>query len=251
MFAPMKIALAQIQSFAGDTPYNISRHEQWISLAANHHCDLIVFPELSVTAYDTSRIHELAMPPDDPRLERFQELSDRNDMVICVGVPLRTSSGITISMIIFQPEEAPQIYHKKYLHADEIPFFLAGENEEVTLDRHPEIAPAICYETSVPEHLTTAVGAGAKFYLASVVKFADGVQRAFERLPGMAQTHRITVLMANAVGNADNGVSAGNSSVWTSDGRLAGQLDAVEEGLLVYDTQAGSTQKIVVNELAS
>lgn len=47
------------------------------------------------------------------------------------------------------------------------------------------------------------------------------------------------VLMSNCVGSCDNFVSAGQSAIWTRDGKLAGQLDNISEGLLFFDTETG------------
>ena len=45
------------------------------------------------------------------------------------------------------------------------------------------------------------------------------------------------VLMSNCVGFCDNFLSVGNSSVWTKDGKLVGQLDDKTEGILIFDTE--------------
>ena len=48
--------------------------------------------------------------------------------------------------------------------------------------------------------------------------------------------------MSNCVGFCDNFQSVGRSSVWTKQGRLAGQLDNKQEGILIFDTE---TEKII------
>lgn len=52
-------------------------------------------------------------------------------------------------MIIFQPEEERQVYDKKYLHADEKPFFVNGSHLPEMLGDQKDISLAICYELSV------------------------------------------------------------------------------------------------------
>lgn len=251
MFTTMKISLAQIQSIPGDIRKNIDHHKRWIDAAAAYQSDLIVFPELSITNYEPTMVKDLAVQLDDERLEIFQQLSNRYNMTIAIGLPLQVANGITISMLIFQPGGARQLYNKKYLHADEIPFFVPGENQSVTLDRFPSIAPAICYEISVSDHVAMAAAQKAEFYLASVVKFRSGLAGASEQLSNIARTYGMTVLMANAVGEADGGLSGGNSSVWAPDGKLIGQLSQTEEGLLLYHTATRQTQKIIVNDIAT
>jgi predicted amidohydrolase len=245
----MKIALAQISSIAGDVTANIARHETFIRQAAVHQSDLILFPELSLSAYEPSLIRSVAMEADAPGLDTFQSLSEQHRMTICIGIPLKNPEGITISLLIFQPDQGRQIYSKNYLHADEVPYFVRGRNTLLTMRQHPKLAPAICYEISVPEHAGSASRAGASVYLASVVKYGSALPDAFKRLSTIARSYRMTVFMANAVGEADGGIAGGCSSVWTPDGDLAGQLGPEEEGLLVYDTTLKQIHHLNSNEM--
>jgi hypothetical protein len=43
--------------------------------------------------------------------------------------------------------------------------------------------------------------------------------------------------MSNCIGFCDDFESAGQTSVWDDNGILKGQLDNLNEGLLVYDTE--------------
>jgi len=56
----MKIATAQIQSIAGKTSENIQKHILFIEKVIRFHIDIIVFPELSITNYETYLAKELA-----------------------------------------------------------------------------------------------------------------------------------------------------------------------------------------------
>ncbi|MCB0377137.1 MAG: NAD+ synthase, partial [Bdellovibrionales bacterium] len=47
----MRIALGQINSFMGDFSSNADKILEWAQRAADKHCDLIVFPELSLFGY--------------------------------------------------------------------------------------------------------------------------------------------------------------------------------------------------------
>ena len=103
------------------------------------------------------------------------------------------------------------------------------------------IGISICYELSVPEHFSAARASGADVYIASVAKFAKGVENAVKTLSDIAIKHSIPAFMVNAVGAADNGICTGNTSVWNSKGQLAGQLESSAEGLIIYDTVSEET----------
>ncbi|PHN01799.1 carbon-nitrogen hydrolase family protein [Flavilitoribacter nigricans] len=244
----MKICLAQISAVPGDIAANINSHRESIRRAAAHGGELIVFPELSLSGYEPTLMKDMAVAPDDPRLQVFQQLSKQHAIRIALGVPLQTADGIAISMLIYYPDRERQVYYKTYLHADEEPYFTSVPNEQVTLADHPELALAICYEISVPGHIDRAAADAARFYLASVVKFTNGMEAAAARLTDIARSYGMTVMTVNAVGHADGGLCGGQSGVWNTDGRLLGSLDSTETGLLIYDTETQVISNIPENE---
>ena len=238
----MKITVAQIKPITGDIATNIALHQKYIHLAVAQRSEFIVFPELSLTGYEPNLADTLATDANNRRFEVFQHLSDQQKISIGVGVPTKHSEGISISMLLFQPQQARQTYFKKYLHADEEPFFTSMGHAPVLKVGDKNIALAICYELFVPAHAQEAFQNHAQVYLCSVAKPEKGVTKAMERLSNIAQTHQVPVLMANSVGHCDNFESAGKSSIWNTDGVMVGQLDDTNEGILTFDTE---TQKLI------
>jgi predicted amidohydrolase len=239
----MKICVAQTLPVKGDIAWNSASHQRFIALAAAQKADMIVFPELSLTGYEPSLAKELATDADDARLDVFQELSDTHQMIIGIGMPLRQSTGESISLVLFAPHQPRQVYSKYYLHADELPFFVSAPNALPLQVQDETIALAICYELSVPEHLQQSFALGANVYLASVAKTAAGVAKAHQRLAEIARTYSMTVLMSNCLGPNDDFIGAGQSAIWNAKGELLAQLDSTEEGLLVLDTE---TQTVTI-----
>jgi predicted amidohydrolase len=138
-------------------------------------------------------------------------------------------------MVLFQPNKPWQINSKKYLHADEEPFFVPGNNLTGLVINDCPVALAICYEISIPEHSDAAFKNGAKLYIASVAKTAKGVERSVVQLSDIANKYGMTVLMSNCVGMSEDGECAGRSSAWNNKGVLLGQLNDTGEGLLIID----------------
>ena len=239
----MKICVAQTRPVKGDIKTNIERHKKLIDLAVVHGAGMIVFPELSLTGYEPELAKELATNANDSRLDNFQETANEKKIIIGVGVPVKNNTLPSISMIIFKPNEARQTYSKKYLHADEVPFFVSGVNAGNLVIDNTNIALAICYELSVPAHSDNAYKNGAVVYIASVAKTADGMEKAAATLSGIAKKYAMTVLISNSVGHCDNFESAGQSAVWNNQGVLLAQLDDSSEGILILDT---GTQEVVI-----
>jgi predicted amidohydrolase len=239
----MKICVAQTRSVPGDIKRNIDKHKKWIDLAISKGADIIIFPELSLTGYEPKLAKTLATTPDDIRFNDFQKMSDANSLVVGVGMPTKNNAGVCISMILFQPHQPRLVYSKKYIHPDEEEFFIRGENLSCLKIKETNIALAICYELSIPEHSATAFKSEAQVYIASVAKSANGVEKACKSLSEIASQYSMTVLMANCVGPSDDFDGAGKTSIWNSTGMLAGELGSVDEGILMIDTE---TEKVSI-----
>jgi predicted amidohydrolase len=232
----MKICVAQIRPSRGNITLNIEKHLQWIDIAAAHEAGIIIFPELSVTGYEPTLAKELATSEDDSRFDIFQKISDTKRITIGIGAPIQTDRGIVIGMVIFGPGEPRQVYSKQYLHEDELPFFVNGINPVLSFETLNKLSLAICYELSVPAHSEQAGKNGAKIYIASVAKTADGVEKARMALSAIAKKYSMTVLMSNCVGHCDNFECGGATTAWNEKGAVIGQLDDSREGVLIIDT---------------
>ena len=242
----MKICIAQTKPIKGNVSANIEAHIKFIELALTLIAEAIFFPELSLTGYEPELAKKLATNQNDNRLDIFQETSDKNNIVIGLGLPTATESKIRISMIIFEPNKPRLTYSKQQLHSDEFPYFENGDEQVIINEKNTHIAPAICYESLQPTHSENAVKLRANVYLASVAKPANGVEKAFDHYPKIAKQYAMPVLMANCVGFCDNFLSVGNSSVWTKEGELVGQLDDKTEGILLFDTVTEEIDKRIL-----
>jgi predicted amidohydrolase len=231
----MKIAVAQTKSVKGAITENIEIHKKLIDLAIDANVDAIFFPELSITGYEPELANRLATKPNDKRFGVFQEISDKNKITIGIGVPIKSERGVLISMLVFQPQATLQVYSKQQLHSDELPYFVKGDVQLLLNIANVKVAPAICYESLQPNHSYEASLLGTQVYVASVAKSQNGVNKAVVHFPDVARQYSMPVLMTNSVGFCDNFESFGMSSVWTSSGDLAGQLDTHRLGLLAYN----------------
>ncbi len=242
----MKICVAQIRPVKGDIQSNINNHKKLIGLAVSNKADIIIFPELSLTGYEPELAKQLATGQNDKRFDELQEISDRQTIAIGVGVPTKNEKGTCISMILFQPNEPRQTYSKKYLHADEEAYFVAGKNAVCFSGNKANIALAICYELSVPAHAEDAYKTGAQIYITSVAKTKSGVDKAIERLCEIACMYQMTVLMSNCIGDSAEGECAGNTSIINKEGLLTAQLNETDEGILILDT---NTQQVIIQTM--
>lgn len=235
----MKIGVAQTRPVKGEIDRNIAAHRRLISLAVEQRAEMLVFPELSITGYEPALAKDLATTAADGRFDVFQQLSDGHHMTIGIGVPVPDGVGVQIGLVLFQPHRSRVTYAKQYLHSDELPYFVKGKEQLLLTMGKERIAPSICYELSVPAHAAGAYDGGATIYLSSVAKAAAGATKAADTLAETARTYSMWVLMANCIGRCDKDDCGGNSSVWDREGRLLAQLNDIDEGILLLDTDTG------------
>lgn len=238
----MKISIAQTQALKGAIQHNIKQHLQLIHHAVELEADIIIFPELSITSYEPNLAKVLARTVDDVLFDPFQAIADEKAIIIGVGMPTKAERGEHISILIFQPSKVRTVYSKQLLHEDEIPFFIAGNQQQFVSIKGEKIAFGICYESLQEQHFLEANKEGATIYIASVAKPAGGVERAYKHYPKMAKEFKTPVLMANCVGCCDNFISVGQSAVWNREGKQLIALDQQNQGLLIYNTELDTAQ---------
>ena len=233
----MKICIAQTKSEKGKVQENILNHLLIIESAIKSNSDLIIFPELSITNYEPDLAKELATNIENNIFNQFQELSNKNEITIGIGMPTRVSNGTNISMLIFQANKESVIYSKQILHSDELPYFVCGNEQIILTLKGKKIAIGICYETLQREHFLNTNQKGADIYIASVAKPKGGIEKAYKHFPKIAREFSTPILMSNCVGYCDNFMSVGQSAIWNKNGELIKQLDSENQGILIYDTE--------------
>jgi predicted amidohydrolase len=239
----MKISVAQSRPVVGDVKANLASHKTLVKLAASEGAGLVIFPELSLSGYEPKIASHVATTVDDVRFVELQKLSDEHNIVIGAGMPIENANGITITMILFRPGQVRHTYSKKFLHADEEPFFVSGENFPNFNVGDTRIALAICYEISIPEHAETAVSTHPSIYVASVAKFPRLMEKTIETLRDTARKHSMMVMMSNCLGICDGEECAGTSFAMDEQGSMIDQLDDVREGVLTLDLKTKVTVK--------
>jgi predicted amidohydrolase len=239
----MRVAVVQTQPVACAVDVNAKAHETWIKKVAGRGADMVFFPELSLLGYEPKHAGHCILRADDIRLDVFQMLS--HALRITIGVGLPTADGSGVRMLVLQPNAGRIVYSKQYLHADELPYFVAGSGQVTLPAKDGVVAPAICYESLLDEHCDAAVALGATLYVASVAKSAKGIAKADAHYPTIARRHSLPVLMANCVGPCDVFEAAGCSAVWNARGERIARLPDAGEGALLLDTATGETLSIV------
>lgn len=231
----MKIATVQIDSYAGDLIRNIEKHLAFAARAVDAGAEFVLYPELSLTGYEPRLARRLATTIMDERFAPLRTFATKKNVILAVGLPIRTTAQPHIGMGIFRPRATPTVYSKMLLDPDELPYFSAGHTGVTIRCAAQRIAPAICYESQQEEHLQQALLLLPTVYAASVALPDRSVAKSLRHYADMAEKHKIAIVMANCIGQHDVYRCGGHSAIWDEHGALAAELDGEREGGIVYD----------------
>jgi predicted amidohydrolase len=218
----LKLTLAVAQSIAvpGDLGRSVRDHTRLALAAADLGARIVVFPELSLTGYDRRLTQRDALAPTDPRLQPLQSVADAHGLIVVVGAPVVSASGLHIGAVSILPGRPAQTYLKQHLHDGEESTFAPGEGGE-PLDLGGQTARvAICADITHPEHARAAAASGAGIYVASCLITPGGYATDAGLLQRYAREHRMVVLLANHGSGTSRWPSAGRSAIWSNDGKL-------------------------------
>lgn len=234
----LRIAAGQFAPVRGCIDDNMRYHEILITSAASAGVNLIIFPELSLTGYEPEMAEGLALA-DEIRLRPLQVLSDRYDMTIIVGVPLRVKEGKpAIGACVISAKRSVSYYRKMHLHPGESDYFSAGDTECVFKERGFNVGVAICADAGQPVHAERTVQRGAEVYLNSVLS-AGGFDKDSGQLQNYARLYAMPTLMANYSGPSGGWKPVGKSAAWNAKGELIAQAPENSVALVIMDLQDG------------
>ncbi|MDJ0958133.1 MAG: NAD+ synthase [Arenicellales bacterium] len=240
----LSIALAQLNLTVGDIETNTARIIETARKAGDRGCQLVVFPELSVTGY----------PPEDLLLRpAFIEKSEHavttivkavNDVAIILGYPLKKDDRL-FNVASFIGNGAIQATYAKqhlpnYSVFDEKRYFAAGDSPCVVDFEQSRIGITICEDIWEHGPVEDSVRAGADIVIninASPfhVDDVDRSQQRLEIVSSRARALAIPIVYINQVGLQDELVFDGASFVVDAAGDLTQRGVYFDEQLMVVD----------------
>jgi NAD+ synthase (glutamine-hydrolysing) len=250
--APVRLALAQIDTRVGDIEGNTAKIRDYTGRARDAGAELVLFPELAVTGY----------PPEDLLLkehflrrtrEALEALAaDTEGIVSLVGFPER-SDDVYNSLAVLAGGEVKAVYRKTQLPNygvfDEQRYFQSGDGGAVIDLGEARLGLTICediWNPGSPESDEALAGASLIVNLsASPYHHGKGNQR--ERmLIQRARDNLCAVAFCNLVGGQDELVFDGHSLVIDHEGCVIARGPQFAEGLVLatVDLQSAVTARL-------
>jgi NAD+ synthase (glutamine-hydrolysing) len=250
--APLRLALAQIDSRVGDIEGNVAKITEQIARARDAGAELVLLPELAVTGY----------PPEDLLLkehfllaatEAVAELAgEAQGIVALVGFPER-ADDVHNALAVLAEGELKAVYRKTVLPNygvfDEQRYFQVGDGGAVLQLGDARLGLTICEDIWTPgPPASDEALAGAPLILnasASPYHAGKGLER--ERmLAQRARDNLAAVAFCNLVGGQDELVFDGHSLLLDHEGNVLARSPQFAEALTVatVDLQAAMTARL-------
>src|ERR687886_1210342 len=244
--APLRVAIAQIDTTVGDIAGNTGKIAEQIARAREARAALVVFPELAVTGY----------PPEDLLLKtHFLEAAraavedlakGTRGIVALVGFPERSDDVYNAAAVLAEGRVAAvyrKIHLPNYSVFDEERYFQAGDSPALVSIDGVRVGITICEDIWEPGPPATAEAlAGAEVLVnlsASPYHAGKGIER--ERmLIQRARDNLFVMVFCNLVGGQDELVFDGHSVAIDQDGGILARAPQFEEAFVTCAVDPGA-----------
>jgi predicted amidohydrolase len=225
------VAALQLAAAVGAVEANLRRLAELLEEVKDD-VDLVVAPELANTGYDLDRAAELlplAESLDGPTATMANELAERRDATIVVGLLERGDDGLVYDTVLLaQPDGTLDRYRKSHLYPPEQAWFAAGDETVSVASTAGHLGVLICFEHAFPELATTLALQGA-----DILVIPSAVPTGYEHLLRLrtrarAQDNQIFAVAANMTG----GPFAGASLIADPRGDVVAEADVREQALV-------------------
>lgn len=174
----MRVRAIQFSPALGNVLKNMDTHGDCIQRAIDDHCDLIIFPELSLSGYHLKDIvFDVALRPNGPEFRKLKKMSLQIDIV--VGAPVEEIPGIIFNSALYFSKGKLLHHHRKvqlpnYGMFEERMIFKSGRRFESFRIGDFNAGMIICREILFPVH--------AYLYFLQRVDFLIGISNSPHRI---------------------------------------------------------------------
>ncbi len=238
----LRVGLAQINTTIGDLEGNARRVRDWTTRARDSGCDIVAFPELTVTGY----------PPEDLLLRpRFIEdniaalnstLDSVHDITAVIGYVDLHEGDIYNAAAIVHDGRLIDTYRKQHLPNygvfDEVRYFRPDDTCPVYSIAGFGVGVNICEDIWYAGDPTRSQALGGAQVIINIngSPYHVGKSRFREEMvAGRARDYSVLIAYCNQVGGQDELVFDGGSFIVGPDGKLLARAKMFEEDLLIYD----------------
>ena len=223
----------QLDIAFGNPTKNRKYIQQKMMEAMKENPDILVLPELWDTAYDLTRLDEIADDEGQQAKQLISQFAKTNAVNIVAGsIAKKTEQGVTNTMYIFDRKgrEVSQ-YSKLHLFKlmDEHLYLEAGTAKNLFTLEQSLCAGVICYDIRFPEWIRVHTSSGAEVLFVVAQWPAPRLAHWKALLISRAIENQCYVIACNRVGQDPNNTFAGHSLVIDPWGEIIAEAGDSEE----------------------
>ncbi len=260
----LKLALAQIRAEKGDWHTNLASIEHYMAQAREEGCDIVVFPEMSLSGYcDPALFPDSVQPLESEWVEKFVGLTGKYNITASAGfIECNPKDKPFITQVLAQDGHMVGTYRKRHIVDEEVAWFSPGDHTQVFDINFPQgkirTALAVCADSDNPQVFRDAARGGAQIVLHSSAPGLYGRrtdraswQAGFDwykshlanRLPESAREHKLYIGVATQTGATIDEDFPGGSFIFGPDGECLAASPDWREMLLVHDLDIPSREE--------
>lgn len=248
----MRALLAAINCQKGDIETNFKTHAKAVDEAVAKSCDLVVFPEMSLTGYlNTNRPGHIPVSLNSEPVQRMARLSGETGVALLFGIV--EANGDALPLITQAYAVGGQVqaaYRKRQLGEGEPGLFVEGDESVVFSKGADRFGVAICADRDWPDEFQFAANSGAKVVFhpsapglwgrrTDEVSWRKGFDwwrdTCIEIHGKRAKELGITIAVATQAGVTDDEDFPGWAAVIGPDGEVKSELPDWKEGTLLAE----------------
>jgi predicted amidohydrolase len=235
----MNTLLAQLRPTLRNTSQNLETMR--MVLAENDEADLVVFPELFLSGYTTSKPEELALDLEGPEVGAIARLARENSTAVIFGAPERSTVGVANAAIcVDRFGNIKGTYRKTHLFGTERDAYVAG-NELLIVDLDGVRAGImVCFDVEFPEVARALVKAGANL-LVTISANMDPFGRDHDVFAtARALENGVPHLYVNQIGRGEAFTFAGGTMIVSADGDRLAEAGSAKEKVIRHQLDLSS-----------
>ncbi len=239
------VASVQIDVVLEDREATIAKITGWADEAATKNADVVMFPELVLSAgYSLEdKFYDIAEPIPGPSTKALGEKAREHGMYIIAGIAEQGSTGTVYNtaVIIGRDGEVVGSYRKTHIFTPAESFFALGKDLSVFDLDFGRVAIPICYDLEFPETARVLCLKGAEILLSMAAHWVGtgsvGTPENFITTiyAARALENRVPVVLCNRAG-FDPGLNdsfIGLSRIVDADGMTVAAMPDDKEGMIV------------------
>jgi predicted amidohydrolase/predicted NUDIX family NTP pyrophosphohydrolase len=246
----LRVLLAAFSAAKGDVEANLEGHARILEQARSQRCDLVVFPECSLTGSVDPTVHpERALAVDAEAVGRLVAETDRSGVAAVFGISERAADGFYLTQLYTHDGRLSGWYRKRHLGEDERGYH-TGTADGVFRFGAARFGIVICAEGGVDFPWASAASGGAQvvcFCAAPGLYGRRTDQESWRRghdwwvgeglgnAVRAARRHGLWVALATQAGVTEDEDIPGLAALVTPDGKVAARLPDWRPGTLVVD----------------